>query len=185
MPLHGLSIATRQNEAGADTSRGADGAEYIGRLCALILRRPGPGSPPCPAPGEVGLLTNAGLVLEPNLYGCIGGQGLADLCHTGGEVFLKSSSAHPFWARWRGRAVILTKFMARSIRPTLLSSMETANSCQIQCRRSINRQRTTPWIAGIGPLSTIAARAWRCAVSSLGGLCPAPCGQASQTVQAH
>ena len=45
MPLHGLSIATGQNEAGADTSRGADGAEYVGRLCALILRRPGPGSP--------------------------------------------------------------------------------------------------------------------------------------------
>ena len=46
MPLHGLSIATGQNEAGADTSRGADGAEYIGRLCALILRRPGPGCRP-------------------------------------------------------------------------------------------------------------------------------------------
>lgn len=26
--------------------------------------------------------------------------------------------------------------------------------------RSINRQRTTPWIAGIGPCSTLSARAW-------------------------
>ena len=170
MPLHGLGVAAWQNEGGTDTARGTDGAEYIGRLGALILRRTGPSSPPCPAPGEIGLLTNAGFILEPNLYWRIGRQGLADLRHTGGEVFLKSSSAHWFCAWWRGREVILTKFMARSIRPTLLSSMETSNSCQSQCRRSTNRQRTTPWIAGIGPLSTIAASAWRWALLRAGGL---------------
>ena len=31
----------------------------------------------------------------------------------------------------------------------------------IQSARSFRRQRTTPWIAGIGPLSTIRASAWR------------------------
>jgi hypothetical protein len=35
------------------------------------------------------------------------------------------------------------------------------NSCKIHCTRSVRRQQTTPWIAGIGPLSTIFASAWR------------------------
>jgi hypothetical protein len=87
MPLHGLGVAAWQNKGGTDTSRGTDGTEYVGRFGALILRCPGPGSPPCPTPGEVGLLTNAGFILGPNLYGRIGGKGLADLRHTGGEVF--------------------------------------------------------------------------------------------------
>ena len=160
MPLHGLGVAARQNEGGA--ARGADGAEDVGRLGALILGRSGPRSPSRPTPGDFGFLTTAGFILEPNLYWRIGGQGLADRRHVGGEVFLKSSSAPSFWAWWRGRAVILTKSIAFSTRPTLLSSIEMANARQIQCRRSISRQRTTPWIAGIGPLSTIAARAAHC-----------------------
>ena len=35
------------------------------------------------------------------------------------------------------------------------------NSSNIQNARSLRRQRTTPWIAGIGPLSTIRASARR------------------------
>ena len=46
---------------------------------------------------------------------------------------------------------------------------ETRNSSQTHIAKSFSRQRTTPWIAGIGPLSTIAARASRWAVFSLPG----------------
>ena len=55
-------------------------------------------------------------------------------------------------------------------RSTLDSSSEMPNSSNTQCARSLLRQRTTPWIAGIGPLSTIRASAWRCASLSFDGL---------------
>ena len=48
-----------------------------------------------------------------------------------------------------------------SSRPTVVSSSETANSSWSHWTRSISRQRTTPSIAGIGPLSTIAFSARR------------------------
>jgi hypothetical protein len=35
------------------------------------------------------------------------------------------------------------------------------NSSKIHCARSISRQRTTPWTAGIGPLSIMPAMARR------------------------
>ena len=35
---------------------------------ALIVRRRGPRSPSCPAPGDLVLLPDPGLVPEPNLY---------------------------------------------------------------------------------------------------------------------
>src|SRR3954454_7411856 len=44
-----------------------------------------------------------------------------------------------------------------------------AADSQTHIARSFSRQRTIPWIAGIGPLSTIAGRASRWAVFSLLG----------------
>jgi hypothetical protein len=41
------------------------------------------------------------------------------------------------------------------------------NSSKIHRARSLRRQRTTPWIAGIGPLSTIFAKARRCSSFNL------------------
>src|SRR5215217_3586188 len=51
-----------------------------------------------------------------------------------------------------------------SIRLSVVSLTETRNSSQTHIAKSFSRQRTSPWIAGIGPLSTIAARASRLAV---------------------
>lgn len=68
MPLHGLGVATGQHESGADAARGTDGTEDVGRLRALIMRRPGPGSPPRPAAGELVFLTDPRFVLPPKLY---------------------------------------------------------------------------------------------------------------------
>src|SRR3954453_23798359 len=52
---------------------------------------------------------------------------------------------------------------------------ERRNSSQSHWIRSIKRQRTTPWMAGIGPASTRATKAARCASVSRGGApgCPA------------
>ncbi len=108
MPLHGLGIATGQDKGGANAAGGTDGAEDIGRLGALVLGCAGPGASFCPAPGNLVLLANPGFVLPPQLYCGVGGKFGPDFRHSGGEVFLKSSTAYSFWASWRGRAVILT-----------------------------------------------------------------------------
>src|SRR3954471_20875277 len=47
---------------------GADSPEDVGGSGALIVRRRGPRSPSCPAPGDLVLLPDPGLVPEPDLY---------------------------------------------------------------------------------------------------------------------
>jgi len=57
-----------------------------------------------PAPGELGLLADAGLVLPPQLYRRSSREAPPDLRQTGGDVFLKSAMSSGFWPRCRGRA---------------------------------------------------------------------------------
>ena len=57
----------------------------------------------------------------------------------------------------------------RTSRLTVVSSRLMRNSSNTHQARSRNRQRTTPWIAGIGPLSMIRASACRCVSFSLEG----------------
>ena len=47
--------------------------------------------------------------------------------------------------------------MARSSRLSVCLAIVMRNSSKIHCARSISRQRTTPWTAGIGPLSIMRA----------------------------
>ena len=61
--------------------------------------------------------------------------------------------------------------MARSSRLSVCLAIVIRNSSNIHCARSISRQRTTLWIAGIGPFSIIRAIDWRWASLSLEG-CP-------------
>ena len=98
MPLHGLGIAARQDEGGTDPTCRTDGAKYVGRLGALVLRRPGPGAAFRPASCNLVLLTDPGLVLPPEFYFGVGWEFILDFRHTGGEVFLKSASSNSFWA---------------------------------------------------------------------------------------
>ena len=93
MEGHGLGVAAGQDEAGALCLLGADGAEDVGRLGALIERRAGPGAALGPPARDLVLLSDAGLVLEPDLYVlavCLLGR---DLGQFGGEVFLKAAAA--------------------------------------------------------------------------------------------
>ena len=93
MKLHGFGVAGRQHEGGAGSAFGADRTEHIGRLRALIVDRPGTRAFCGPAVGELVLLTDAHLVLEPHLYGCAGREGRADFRHASGKVFLNASMA--------------------------------------------------------------------------------------------
>ncbi len=92
MPLHGLGVATGQDEAGANAARRADGAEDVGRLGALIAGRAGPGSPLRPAPRDLVLLADPGFILPPQFYLGAGRQLGADLCQRGGQAFLNPRS---------------------------------------------------------------------------------------------
>lgn len=98
VPLHGRGVAARQHHGGADAARRADGTEDVGRLGALVVRRAGPCPATRPAPGDLVLLADPGLVLEPDLYGRAGWEVIADLRQRVREVFLNASIAGPFWA---------------------------------------------------------------------------------------
>ena len=59
--------------------------------------------------------------------------------------------------------------MARSSRLRVCLETDTRNSSHSHWQRSTRRQRTTPWRAGVGPLSIAAASAARCASLSRDG----------------
>jgi hypothetical protein len=88
MPLHGVGVATGQDEARADATCGTDGTEDIGRLGALVLGRRGPAAAFRPASGELGLLADSGLILPPDFYIGVGREDGADLRQLGGKLFL-------------------------------------------------------------------------------------------------
>ena len=169
MPLHGLSVAAGQDQARTDTARGTDGTKDIGRLRALVPERRG--SAPRRAQRRVSMVfwpTRASSCHQISIAVLAGS--LARISpNPAGKFFLKSSTANSFCPLWRGRADIRNPSALNS-RPTVVSSTEMRNSSNIQCARSFRRQRTTPWIAGIGPLSTSRASACRCLSLSLAGL---------------
>src|ERR1700740_1197875 len=66
--VHRLGVAPGQDEAGRFALCRTDGTEDVGRGGALIVWRRGPGSAPGPAPGNLVLLADAGLVAEPDFY---------------------------------------------------------------------------------------------------------------------
>jgi hypothetical protein len=65
--VHCLAVAVGHHQAGGRSLVGADGAEDVGPLGALILRRGRTGSAPGPAAGDLVLLPDAGFILPPNL----------------------------------------------------------------------------------------------------------------------
>ena len=95
---HSGGIAARQDEAGPGSSGRADGAEDVGRASALIVRRRGSCPAPRPAPGDLVLLADPGLVLEPDLYRLARRVALGDLIEARGEVFLNAARASASWA---------------------------------------------------------------------------------------
>jgi len=92
--VHRIGVAFRQDERGALAVLRGDRAEDVGRSRALILGRRGARAAFRPAPGDLVLLADAGLVAKPNLYVARRDPFFAgDLLQAGREAFLKSSIA--------------------------------------------------------------------------------------------
>jgi hypothetical protein len=91
---HCRGVAPGQDQAGHSPGLGADGAEDVGGCRALVLRGRGPGAAPSPAPGDLVLLSDPGLVAEPNLYIVASNIRRApDRIQAAGETLSKSSIA--------------------------------------------------------------------------------------------
>ena len=105
MQVHRLGIAGRQDQGRALALLGADRAEDVGRGGTLVTRSAGTRAALRPAAGDLVLLADPSLVLEPNLY-CLDVDRLParDCLQARGEVFLKSSITPSTCAWWRGRA---------------------------------------------------------------------------------
>lgn len=91
MRLHGRGVAIGHDEAGAFSFCRTDGAENVSPFRALIVWCAWPGSAPRPSAGYFVLLSDPGLVLEPDLYLRARREPLPDRRQSGGKVFLKSS----------------------------------------------------------------------------------------------
>ena len=91
MKRHRRAVAAGQDEACGLAFFGADGAKDVGRVGALIARRTGPCAASGPAAGDLVLLADPRLVLEPDFYPC--GPSLpGDLGQARGEVFLNAAA---------------------------------------------------------------------------------------------
>ena len=91
--LHGFGVAERENEGSAGSMFGTHRTEQVGRLGTLIMRCSGTRALPGPAVGELVLLADPHLVLEPDLYRCTRRELGADFRHAVGKVFLNASMA--------------------------------------------------------------------------------------------
>src|SRR6266496_4430411 len=93
MKLHSFAVAGRQHERGARSALGANRAEQVGRLGALIVDGTGSRALPGPAIGELVFLPDPHLVLEPYLYRCVRREPRSDFRHALDEVFLTATTA--------------------------------------------------------------------------------------------
>jgi len=92
--VHGGGVAPWQDQPARLAFGRADGTEEISGGGALVMRRRGTRAAACPAAGDLVLLTDPGLIAEPDLYVAEGDAALLrDRRQQGGEVFLKASTA--------------------------------------------------------------------------------------------
>lgn len=150
MPLHGGGIALGHDHGRAGDTGGTDGAEYEGRLSALILGHRWP--------GYIVLLPNPSLIPPPDLCrraDLRARPGSAPACR--GSIFLKAFKACPFWASWRGRADSLTEPIAFSVQLIAVGDTVKPNSKRFLPTRPAERQCNTQSTAGNGPCSRCSA----------------------------
>lgn len=98
MQIHRRGVAEGQDETRRLAFGRADRAEDVGRLGALIVRGRRPRTAQGPTPGDLVLLADPGLVLEPDLYALARRLAGRDRRQAGGEVFLKAAAASGFCA---------------------------------------------------------------------------------------
>jgi hypothetical protein len=93
--LRRLRVGVGQRECRAGAASGADGAEQIGTLVALVGRLGWPRSASGPLPDAPILLADASLVLEPDLDGLARREACQMGAQCGREVFLKAMTVCP------------------------------------------------------------------------------------------
>ena len=94
MQVHRLGIAGRHDQGGSLSLLRADGTEDVGRCGSLIPRSARASAALGPAAGDLVLLADTSLVLEPNFYLTDVDRFFArDLIQARWELFLKSSMA--------------------------------------------------------------------------------------------
>src|SRR4051812_37269702 len=98
MQAHGLRVASGQDQGRTLTLLRADRPEDGDRTRPLIVRGAGPGASSGPAPGDLVLLADTGLVLPPQLDRGAVWEARPDRFQGGREAFLKASNASGFWA---------------------------------------------------------------------------------------
>jgi len=89
---HARGGAAGQDETHAFPLSRTNRAEDVSRLGSLIFRRCGAGAAFGPAPGDLVLLADPGLIGEPDLER-LAADRLPDLLQTGRDVFLKAATA--------------------------------------------------------------------------------------------
>ena len=105
MQVHRLGVASRQDQGRALALLRADRTEDVGGSGALVPGRARSGAALGPAAGDLVLLADTSLVLEPDFYLVDVNRLLArDCLQARREVFLKSSMTPLACAWWRGRA---------------------------------------------------------------------------------
>jgi hypothetical protein len=103
--VHSVGVAERQDQPRRLALLWADRGEDVGGPGALIVRRRGAASALRPSPSDLVLLSDPGLVLEPDFYRCAAREGRSDLVQLGSEApFLNASIASGSWAWCLGRA---------------------------------------------------------------------------------
>ncbi len=114
MHLHGAGVGEGEHEGGALGPHGADGAEQVGVGVALIGGQAWPGTPLRPNSHTAVLLSQSGLVLEPDFDPL----GLGQIGYVGrqraGEVFLNASMTRSSCLGCRGRPLMCEKDSAAS-----------------------------------------------------------------------
>src|SRR3974377_2339699 len=99
MQIHRLGVAGRQDQGRTLALLWADGAEDVGGGGALIAGRAWTGAAFGPPAGDLVLLGNTSVVLEPDFYLVHIDRPPAPRCaQAPGGVFLKSSIAPSAWA---------------------------------------------------------------------------------------
>ena len=97
--VHRLGVASGQDQGRALALLGADCAEDVGGCGALVAGRAGTGAAFRPPAGDLVLLANTSIGLEPDFYpGCIEALLTRDCLQARGEAFLKSSITPSAWA---------------------------------------------------------------------------------------
>lgn len=105
MQVHRFGIAGGQDQGCTLALLRADRAEDVGGGGALIARRAGARAALGPPAGDLVLLADTGLVLEPDFYLiAIDRLRTRDCIQARGKTFLKSSITPSACAWWRGRA---------------------------------------------------------------------------------